>query len=158
MPMSNLERMIALADEFFQAKTDPQQISVTEDIINRLRQIHPHTLKAETDENGPIAWILVLPTTHALMEQFISKKLTEEELLDQTPVGGRYDALYLCSALVLPEHRGKRLARRLTMQAVKSINNDHPIRTLFFWSFSVEGEKLAHAIAVESGMPLLRRL
>ena len=39
MPMSNLERMIALADEFFQAKNDPEQI-------------HPDTLKEETDENG----------------------------------------------------------------------------------------------------------
>ena len=121
MTGDNLEKMIRLADAFFEAKRDPDQISVNEKEREKLSRIHPATLTQETDENGPIAWILVIPTTGRVMEQFVCRRISERELLEQTPVGEKYDALYLCSALVLPEYRGKGIARRLTADAVRSI-------------------------------------
>lgn len=157
MPKNNRERMIALADEFFGAKNDPDQISVTEDSMNRLRQLHPGTLTEESDEEGPLAWILVIPTTRELMEQFISGAINERELLEQTPIGVVYDSLYLCSALVLPEQRGRGLARRLLTRAINTIRQDHPISSLFFWSFSTAGERLAASAARETALPLFRR-
>ena len=157
MTSENLERMIKLAEEFFETKNDPDQISVTGETMDRLRQIHPGTLTEENDEKGPIAWVLVIPTTHDLMEMFISKKINERELLDRTPLQAEYDSLYLCSALVLPEHRGKGLARGLVFRAVNSIREDQPIEALFFWAFSVEGERLAASVARELDLPLFRR-
>ena len=63
------------------------------------------------------------PTQTSINERSIEKlkNIHEQELLENTPVGGRYDALYLCSALVLPEHRGKGMAERLVTGAVRSI-------------------------------------
>lgn len=157
MHESNLQRMIRLAEEFFETKNDPAQISINDQSIEKLKKIHRCTMTEERDEEGPIAWILVIPTTHELMERFITKGINEQELLENTPVGGTYDALYLCSALVVPEYRGKGMAKRLVIGAVRSIQEQHPIRTLFYWAFSVEGEKLAASIAGEFGLPLHRR-
>ncbi len=157
MSPSNFDRMIELATTFFDAKNDPDQISVTEQDIARLHSLHPASMTEATDAHGPIAWILVIPTTTALMDRFLAKEIGEQTLLDETPVGATYDALYLCSALVLPEHRGKGLARTLLNSAVASIRADHPIRTLFFWGFSVEGERLAASVARACGLPLRQR-
>jgi hypothetical protein len=157
MAGGNLERMVRLAEEFFDMKNDPDQLSVDENSISRLREIHPGTMSEEKDENGPIAWVLVIPTTHALMEAFTREEINERELLEGTLPGGVYDALYLCSALVLPEHRGKGLAGRLTSRAITSIRKDHPIKSLFYWSFSGAGDSLAASVARGSDLPLYRR-
>src|SRR5262245_7145944 len=123
---SNLERIIRLADEFFDAKNDSSQILVTEEVLKRLRAIHPASVSEFDDGSGPVAWILLIPTTSDLMRRFIGKQVTEWELLDLTSVHGLYDAVYLCSALVLPEQRRKGIARNLTTGAIREIARDHP--------------------------------
>jgi hypothetical protein len=153
----NLERMIRLAEEFFDMKNDPDQLSVDGDTMARLRAIHPDTMSEESDKNGPIAWMLVIPTTHALMERFIRGEINERGLLEGTDPGGSYDALYLCSALVLPEHRRKGLARGLASRAILSIRKDHPIRSLFYWGFSPAGDALAASVAAQFDLPLFER-
>lgn len=149
--------MIKLAEEFFDTKNDPAQISITPATIDKLKKIHPNTLAEKRDRNGPIAWFIVIPTTTVLMKSFIKEKISEQELLDGTPPGGRYDALYLCSALVLQEFRGRGVARSLISKTIKSIQKQHPIRCLFYWAFSAEGERLAERIAEEFDLPLYAR-
>ncbi|MDD5542357.1 MAG: GNAT family N-acetyltransferase [Acidobacteriia bacterium] len=149
--------MIQLATEFFGAKDDPAQISVTPQDIEKFQKIHPCTMMEEKNEDGPIAWVLVIPTLHELMEQFLAKAITERDLLDRTPLQIRYDALYLCSALVLTEFRGRGLAKLLLSKAIESIQHEHPVRSLFCWPFSPEGERLASHLAQKFGLPLYKR-
>lgn len=149
--------MIRLADEFFAVKNDPTQIAVTAEVMERLRRIHPATLSEENYGQGPVAWILLIPTTTSVMEKFLAKQRTERELLEQTLPGESYDAVYLCSALVLPEYRRTGIAKRLTCSAVRAIQAEHPIRSLFTWSFSEEGAKLAEAVAHKLTLPLYVR-
>jgi GNAT superfamily N-acetyltransferase len=59
--------------------------------------------------------------------------------------------------MVLEEYRGKGIAKRLTLEAIDSIRKDYPLKTLFVWPFSKEGELLAEAIAKASSLPLLKR-
>lgn len=158
MSDDNLSRMIRLADEFFETRNDPAQISVTEDVMEHLRRIHPSTLTEENNGTGPIAWIMVIPTTWAIMELFIAGQITERAILESTPLDIPYDAIYLCSALVLPEHRRRGIAKRLAIDAISSIRKDHPIRELFYWAFSVEGQKLAESVARSVGLPLRERV
>lgn len=153
----NLQRMIQLADEFFEARTDPEQINVTPRVRARLERIHPATLSAKGTRKGPIAWILVLPTTTTLMKKFTDGTIGEKELLKRTPLGRPYQAVYLCSALVLPEYRGKGIAKKLLTKAIRSIRRDHPIECLFFWAFSNKGAQLAHSVARTVKLPLVRR-
>jgi hypothetical protein len=157
MPDDNLQRMISLAEEFFDMKNDPDQISIDEETRAKLLAIHPNTMTEVRNEEGPIVWMLVIPTTPGVMEQFLAKDITEQQLLLKTSPGDTYEAVYLCSALVLPEHRGKGLAKRSAVQAVREIQKHHPIRHLFAWTFSKEGEGLAVSIAKEIGLPLYLR-
>ena len=156
-PQYNLERMIQLAEEFFAAHKDPSQISVDGRVMRRLRHIHPSTITEKRTRNGPIAWMLVIPTTQEIMNQFTSKKITERDLYKNTPLHVPYQSIYLCSALVLPEYRGKGLAKRMMIQAIKSIRKDHPIQSLFYWGFSAEGTKLAASVARAFSLPLYKR-
>ena len=157
MPEDNLKRMIALAEEFFDVKNDPDQISVDEETRARLVAIHPNTMTEVRNENGPIAWVLVIPTTIQVMEEFLSKEINEQQILEKTTPGDSYEAVYLCSALVLPEHRGKGMAQRSAVQAVREIQKQQPIKELFAWTFSPEGEGLAVSIARKVGLPLRLR-
>jgi len=149
--------MIELADTAFSVRTDPNQLSVDQNVIERLQKIHPSTMSEFDDGNGPVVWILVIPTILDLMHQFINKEISEKELFEQTPLDIQYDALYLCSAMVLEEFRGKGLAKKLTLDAIENIRKEYPIKTLFVWAFSREGEGLAEKIAVLADLPLKKR-
>lgn len=157
MPGDRLQRMIELAETFFKTKNDPAQLSITPEVMERLRRLHPRSMTEMADEQGPYVWIIVIPTTDGVMEDFIAGRIDERELLERTPPDISYEALYLCSALVLPEFRGRGLARRAVGEAIAQIRTTHPLRTLFYWAFSTEGERLAAAVARETGLPVRKR-
>src|SRR4051812_44338143 len=136
MTLSNFERMIQLAGEAFDTKNDPEQLDVDEKIIERLFQIHSASVSEYDNGHGPVVWILMIPTSLELMEQFIDKKISEKELFKRTQPGWKYEAVYLCSAMVLEEYRGKGIAKRLTLEAIGKIRKDHPLKKLFVWPFS----------------------
>ncbi len=150
----NFERMLELVNDAFNTRNDPDQISVTEDEQKKLHLIHPATLSELANEDGPIVWILIIPTTNAIKNSFIKGDITERQLLEETMPGIPFETIYLCSATVLPEFRGKGLAKQVTMDAVKRICDIHPIRSLFYWPFSEGGRMLAESIAALTGLPL----
>lgn len=177
--------MIQLADEFFATKNDLSQLTITEEVMEQLRSIHPATMGEIANEQGPIAWTIVIPTTTAIRKQFMNGSIGETELMKQTlaeiepfalhsrsqhPVGNgsqpsvpkqslgtRFTSLYLCSALVLPEFRGKGFAKKLVCDSIQSIQKDHPIKELFVWSFSDDGKQLAKSVADSVILPLFER-
>lgn len=153
----NFLRMIHLAEEFFETKNDPDQISVDETVLDQLRRLHPSTIGEEATADGPVAWTLVIPTTENVMRQFLAKKISERELLDRSQPGDRIEALYLCSALVLPEYRGRGLATKLLLHSIEVIRETHAVSSLYCWAFSVEGRRLATSIAGTVQIPLLER-
>ena len=154
----NFERLIKLAEETFAFRTDPSQIIVNESVMEQLARIHPASLSEERDSDGPVAWVLVFPTTGELMNAFVERRISERELLDRTPVGASYSTIYLCSALVLEEHRRNGIAKRLMCDAIRKISKDHPIASLFYWAFTPEGDGLAKSVAIETKLPLVERL
>jgi hypothetical protein len=146
--------MIALAGQVFDTKNDPDQLDVTPEIIERLHKLHPSTVSEKIDGDGPVAWVLVIPTILEIMNRFLSGEITENELFEQTEPGLSYDALYLCSALVLEEYRRKGIARDLTISAIEEIRKEHPLKALFVWPFSDEGNKAAEMVAKLVSLPL----
>jgi len=157
MALSNYERLIQLADEVFSSRTDPDQLNVDENVMEHLQLIHPNTISEYDDGNGLVCWILCIPTTLDLMTQFIDQKISERELYELTPLNTKYEAIYMCSALLLEEFRGKGIAQKLALQAIENIKIDHNIKALFFWAFSKEGEKLAEKLSGLIGLPLYKR-
>lgn len=157
-PQPNFNRMLQLIDEVFATRNDPSQLQVNQRQLEKLRKIHPATLTELADENGPVIWILMIPTTKKVMEQFIHNQISEKELLAKTKPGQKYDCIYLCSATTLPEYRGKGQTKKLCLSAVDMIRKEHAISTLFVWPFTSEGEKLAVAIAEACKLELLKRM
>ncbi len=146
-PKPNFNRMLQVIDEVFATRNDPDQIQVNQDQLKKLQAIHPATLSELADENGPMVWVLVIPTTTALMTDFLSGSISEKQLLDNTPPGVTYDCLYLCSATTLPEARKEGLTKKVCLEAIAKISEQHAIRTLFVWPFSPEGSALANSLA-----------
>lgn len=157
MPGTNLERMIKLADEVFATKNDPDQLDVTPAVIEQLFRIHPSTVSEFDDGNGPVAWVLLIPTTLELMKSFLECSITEKELFEQTNPGVAYEALYMCSALVLPEFRRKGIVKQLTIAAIENIRMQHALKALFVWPFSREGELASEELARLVSLPLHKR-
>jgi len=154
MAHSTFEKMMKLADEVFDVRNDPDQLNVDEKIIKRLQKMHP---AAVSEYKDAVCWILVIPTTLDLMNKFLKNKITESELFELTPIKAKYEAIYLCSAMVLPEYRSKGIAKKLTIKAIESIKKDHPIKALFVWAFSKEGEGLAENVALKTGLLLSKK-
>jgi len=157
MILSNFERMIQLADEVFAVKSDPSQLDVNQEVRERLLQIHPDTISAHDDGNGPVAWVLLIPTTTYLMNRFLENEISEKEMFNLTPLNIQYDAIYLCSALVLDEYRRKGITRKLALAAIESIQKDHPLQAAFVWAFSSEGDLAAENIARSAGLSLYKK-
>ncbi|MBL7847792.1 MAG: GNAT family N-acetyltransferase [Cyclobacteriaceae bacterium] len=157
MGKSNFERMLQLADEVFASRSDPNQLDINEQVLEHLRIIHPATVSAQDDGNGPVAWLLVIPTTFELMNLFLKGDITERELYEKTPLNTTYDALYLCSAMVLEEYRRKGIMKNLALNAAEAIRRDHPIKALFVWTFSEEGKIGAEELSRRLRLPLYLR-
>lgn len=157
MHKSNFERMIQLTDKVFTVKNDSSQLDINDKILERLKRIHPGTVSEYDDGNGPVAWVLLIPTTLSLMHQFLKNKISEKELFEQTSLDTKYEALYLCSALVLEEFRRKGIAKRLTLHAIENTRRVHPLKALFVWPFSKEGHLGAETLALLTSLPLYKR-
>lgn len=157
MQSNNFQRMLQLADSVFDTKNDNNQLDVNDDVLIKLQKIHPSTISEYNEGNGPIGWVLLIPTTEELMNKFLKKDISEKELFEQTPIDSKYDALYLCSALVLEEYRNKGITKRLTLSAIENIRKNNPIQSLFVWPFSNEGNIVAKNIARITQLPLFNR-
>ncbi len=154
---SNFERMIQLADDVFASKNDSEQLDVDESILEGLGKIHPACVSEYDDGNGPVAWVLMFPTTKKLMELFLAKNISEKQLYESTPLGEAYDVIYLCSAMVLEEHRSKGIATRLALNSIEQIRKDHMIESLFVWAFTIEGRRLSSELANFLSLPIIFR-
>lgn len=158
MALSNFERLVQLAEDVFAVKSDPDQLDVDQDVIERLKRVHPSTVSEYHDGNGPVAWVLLFPTTLDLMNRFLEKEISEKELFEFTPEKSSYDAIYLCSALVLEEYRRRGITKQLSLKAIENIRKDNPVKALFVWAFSKEGDSASETIAQLTSLPLFKRL
>jgi hypothetical protein len=157
MAENNYERMIKLAQEVFDVKNDPEQLDINQEVIGKLKKLHPSTVLEYTNDNGPVAWVLLIPATRDLMNRFISGQINEKQLFDLVRPGRKYDALYLCSAMVLDEYRRKGITKKLVLDAIDDIMKLHSIKALFIWPFTDEGERAAESVARITGLPLYKR-
>jgi GNAT superfamily N-acetyltransferase len=154
----NYERLIALANNVFETKNDPNQLNVNQEVIEKLEAIHPSCLSEFDEGDGPVSWVLIFPTSNSLRDKFLNNEITEKELFDLTEIGIKYEAIYLCSALVLEEYRRKGIAKLLSLNAIKKIQKDHKITSLFYWAFTEEGRWAAESISKSLGLELKERI
>jgi hypothetical protein len=153
----NEARMYELIDDVFDTQNDSTQLRFSENDIEKLISLSPHTLQEAANEDGPYAWISVFPTSLDLMNQFLSEQINERQLFDLTNKEDNNEVVYLCSAIVLPEFRNQGLALKLTIQAIEALQLSYPIRVALVWPFSDNGFRLAEKAAEACGLSLRAR-
>jgi len=153
----NLNRLLQIVDQVFETRNDPTQIGFSEHDMAKMARLNEACLQESSLEEGPIAWVAVIPTSLDLMNRFIAQEITERELFDSTTLQTPQEALYLCSAVVLPEHRRSGVAFNLCVSAIRSMQSDGNILCAFVWPFSDEGKTLASKIAKSCSIPLYSR-
>jgi hypothetical protein len=146
----------AIAEQFFGTANDPDQIPITEESFHKLQKLHPKTMLYRLENSEPISWVIVLPTSEALANQFLKGEITERELLNLSEPMVRYEALYLCSAFTVSEHRKKGLAIQLLKEAIDSIPHIENVK-LFAWSYSFEGSLLVKKLERGLGVKIYLR-
>ena len=152
-----LDSMMKIAELFFGTETDPDQMPINQESADKLLSIHKNTIVYKIDENGnPIAWVVVVPTSINVMNQFLKKEITEKELLDKAVEEKKFDTLYLCAAFVLPEYRRKGYAKELFEEAINGMPNGNNA-TLYCWLYSEDGKKLVAALSGVIKRPILSR-
>jgi GNAT superfamily N-acetyltransferase len=153
----HLSRMLALVDEVFDTKNDPDQIAFSEEDMEKLHALHPFSMNEHLVDDGPVVWSTVIPTSKAIGEAFMNGDISECELLKRTSKDTPFEMIYLCSVLVHPDFRGQGLAYEITRTAIANICAEHKIESLCVWPFSPEGLQLAHRLADEAELPLVLR-
>jgi hypothetical protein len=91
------------------------------------------------------------------MEQFLANEISEKQLFELTPLDVPYQAVYLCSGMVLEEFRRKGIAKKLAFETLSKIRKSHPIEALFVWAFTQDGDITAESLAKLSGLPLFKK-
>lgn len=147
MPEETVREMNRIAEEMFGTTHDPEQIPITRESADKLDALTSHWLVYEHDVGGkPISWVVVVPTQRDLAERFLRGEVSERRLLDLTKPELMYDALYLCSAITVPEHRGRGLASKLLLAAVAQAPLA-PGALVFAWPTTDEGRRLVARIS-----------
>ena len=145
------------SEKVFGTDQDPDQMPINEATYEKLVALHPATTLYRTNERGePIAWVVVFPTTKELMEQFLTSQINERQLFDLTVPGSKFDSLYLCAAITLPEYQRSGLAIGLLKEAIDAISQGHELQ-LFGWAYAKEGRYLGEKLQQELGRTILAR-
>ncbi len=125
-----------------------------------MRKVISSCLNIIRQENKIVGLTLIFPCRKELMNDFISKKITEADLLDKlkkSPSNRKPEAIYLCSALIKPEFRGKGLALKSFIKSIKNNFNLKYRPPLFYWGYSNEGDALSNKIAKILNLPIYKR-
>ncbi len=140
-----VDKMFALAEEFFATESDHNQIPVNIEALEKLKKIHSATVLFRLEDDELVSWVVTVPTERRLMQQFMSDEITERDLLEHTPIRDEYEALYLCAAFTAAEHRRKGYVLGLFAEALRRL----PLAQgapLFTWPISFEGKKTAEKL------------
>lgn len=154
---NNFEIMMQIVNEVFHYDTDPDQLQVDEAVVEQLSAIHPATCIELNDENGPIFWLILIPTSLATMQLFLKGEISEQTLYSYALTEKVYEALYLCSIALHPNYRNKGMAVHETKQAILQLKATWPINCLYYWPLSQAGDQLAQKLALEMGLPIYKK-
>ncbi|HXK36492.1 MAG TPA: hypothetical protein VJ553_02830 [Candidatus Paceibacterota bacterium] len=154
---SIIAKEMEIAERIFGTRQDPDQIPINRKSLRKLMTLSPEAIQHKLDERGePIAWVVVVPTTKELMEEFLQGRLTERQLFDRTEPRNEYDALYFSSAITVPEHRRRGIAIELFQRAVERIPHPSDV-AIFAWPTTDDGRAMAKALAGRFGIEVRLR-
>lgn len=158
MENSLLNQILTIGETFFKAESDPTQIPLTKDATEKILSLSQKAILCKFDDNKALmGWVTVIPTYKQLAEKFLSGEITERQLLEETLPNTHYDALYLCAAFILPEHRGKGHAFSMLTEVISTAPCPSDA-FLFAWPYSEEGRQLVQRMEQTTGRKVHLRM
>ena len=154
---ADLDITSEMSIEFFGMPNDPEQFQATKEnrdyIYSHLRKF----LNIIRFGNEIIGYSFMIPCSNNIADLFIKKRISEndlfnrvkEERIDDT----NFEAIYLCSSIIRPEHRRKGLALEGFVKLIKPLMEKRNFKSrFFFWGYTPAGRaavlKLARVLNV----------
>ncbi len=156
MDKEAFDKMLKISEEYFGTANDPDQIPISKEAGDKIRSIHPETILYKFNKGNPIAWEVIIPTSLSVMNNFLHKKISERVLFEIAVKEKKHEALYLCSAFVLPEYRGRGYAKELIMKGIATLSQNKEL-PLYCWIYSNEGKNLVDSLSKTLGKTIQNR-
>lgn len=158
----DLKRLRKMLEDYFHTEEDPEQMQIGKDTrSNWIKNKIPECARTIKWQDEVVGSTLVLPATLALMQDFISGRINEEQLAAQIETENiayaNMQAIYICSLFVTTEHRGQHLTAKAVSQSIQDIMPKDKKLCLFYWAYSPAGKKIAEKVAVELGLEIFAR-
>ena len=144
-----------IGENYFQTEKDPRQFRVNYENYSYVYNHFPHCLNVIKDGKRVIGFALMLPCDRKIMDDFLSKRINEFQLLERVKkdvVYEKFETIYLADAFIEPEYRRKGLILSGFVDSIKKLMKINGNIQLFSWGYSKEGEKLAYRIGEKLGM------
>lgn len=147
LPTSDeLKECMRVAEEYFQTANDSTQSQATVENCQKTIAIDPYAFIVERVDGKLAAYSVVLPTSQALKEDFLSGRITERELSEAAKRQPIFESLYLSVAFVFLEYRKKGIGLRLVKEQIGYFKDKYGINDYYAWAWSEEGKILISAI------------
>jgi hypothetical protein len=153
----------AIAEACFDCAHDPTQIAINDETVTWLLDTLPAYWNLIKYRDAVIGSTLILPTSQALMQEFLRAGLTEADLfaaLRRAPTRTA-ECCYLTGAALLAPHRRQGLALASSQDSLEFfLAHDNPRPTVYCWVYSTEGCRFLPAVRhwlAARGLVLLER-
>jgi len=144
-----------IGENYFQTEKDPRQFKVNYANYSYVYEHFPKCLNIIKHGKIVIGFTLILPCNKKIMNDFLSKKINEFQLLELVKkklVYNKFETIYLADTFVKPEYRKKGLALSGFVDSIRRLMKINSDIELFSWGYSKEGEMLAHKIGASLGL------
>jgi ribosomal protein S18 acetylase RimI-like enzyme len=131
-----------LSTMIFGTDNDPTQSPPTVEYSEKIIRIDKENVVCMKDADTLMGWSVVLPTSIQLKNLFLSRQITERELVDRATSSPQFEALYLFAVTVKPEYRRKGIGSALFARQIEYYSTSKGITSYYAYAFSLEGKKL----------------
>lgn len=159
--LQDILETIPFAEKYFGAESDPAQLQPTLAKCKWILKNIPECITVIRDGPTLVGFIFTFPTSRESMRSFLSHRLSENELFNETQKKfGRepLSSFYLCSALILPKYRRRGIALGSVERSIRAWTKRTRTKPMLFVDpFSREGRKVSRVLASRMKLPLKMR-
>lgn len=154
----DIDESSIFAEDFFQMEEKPDEMQASEENKNFILNNIPECDNVIRADGKVIGFTYIVPCNKDIMERFLSKEITENDLMEEVKDKINYDnfeTIYLCATFLKEEYRGKGLATKGMIMSIEKIIEKRKIKPLlFYWSQTPEGKKTVERVSEKLGFDL----
>ncbi len=159
--LKDLVQTSKLSEMYFKTNLDPSQFQVTKANTLYVFRYLKKFINIIKCNKKIIGFTFMLPCNKKLMNAFVNKKISENQLFDgikKSVNPKKFEALYFCASFIKPKFRRKGLATEARMKSIKKLLKGKKIKPILFcWPYSAEGKRFGLKVARLTGFKIIFR-